>query len=416
MDKSKYHEMTKNLDNLIEERAFDGKQIYIFGHCEASECLINELRKRNIEPVSIFDNNKSKQGMYSHGVKICSPDSLNMQDSDDMVMLIVARAFDAMKDQLLNMAYRGRIIQLVRFVTYSEQTINCMSETEVCSIKETGNKLIEGFLRDMSCDEVILCPYNALGDVYYAMSYLPYFLKREKWENVLIAVTSEGCRKVAAMFGHEKIMTLDQDTMDLVTVASYLNNNDRVFTPHHDRPYFNTAWKMLGENGSTIEDIYRSKIFGLDQATKGYEPLVLKKYDNKDDIIVEGKTVILAPYAKSVILLPEEYWESIAEKYLAKGYCVLTNVMGEEKPIKGTKAFNALLDEMISAVEMAGAFIGIRSGLCDVIKTAKCRKTVIFPDCYYSSTDKKISEVFALDGWNQVMSRDVMAGRWTDAF
>jgi hypothetical protein len=56
-----------------------------------------------------------------------------------------------------------------------------------------------------------------------------------------------------------------------------------------------------------------------------------------------------------------------------------------------------------AAAEYAGAFIGIRSGLCDVLYTANCRKTVVFPDCHYSTTPHKVEDFFALPGWETII-------------
>jgi len=41
------------------------------------------------------------------------------------------------------------------------------------------------------------------------------------------------------------------------------------------------------------------------------------------------------------------------------------------------------LTEAISIVEAAGIFIGLRSGLCDVISSAKAEKIIIYPDRVY---------------------------------
>ena len=42
--------------------------------------------------------------------------------------------------------------------------------------------------------------------------------------------------------------------------------------------------------------------------------------------------------------------------------------------------------EIQSLVELAGVFIGIRSGLCDVIREADCRKIALYPDYCYCDT------------------------------
>jgi hypothetical protein len=63
------------------------------------------------------------------------------------------------------------------------------------------------------------------------------------------------------------------------------------------------------------------------------------------------------------------------------------------------------LNQLISAAEYAGRFIGLRSGICDILATARCRKTVVFPDCFYSTTPFKVSDFFALPGWEEVLWR-----------
>ena len=58
---------------------------------------------------------------------------------------------------------------------------------------------------------------------------------------------------------------------------------------------------------------------------------------------------------------------------------------------------------MRSVVERAGTFIGIRSGLCDVIREADCRKIALYPDCYYSDTKWKVEEIFHLDTFENIV-------------
>jgi hypothetical protein len=136
-------------------------------------------------------------------------------------------------------------------------------------------------------------------------------------------------------------------------------------------------------------------------------PGKLASFENHADI-PKGKSVILSPYAKSVIELPAVFWEKIAADYSAEGFTIYTNVANNEQPVKGTIPLNIPISQMPAAVEFAGTFIGIRSGLCDVLYTADCRRIVVYPDCYYSTTPFKIAEFFALPGWesHQSLSRN----------
>jgi hypothetical protein len=113
--------------------------------------------------------------------------------------------------------------------------------------------------------------------------------------------------------------------------------------------------------------------------------------------------VLLAPYAKSVVPVPWSFWEQIAEHHLTQGDVVATLVYGDEDPVAGTLALEIPMSELLDAVEHAGTFISLRSGLCDVVHTARARKVHAFPDAHYSTTPYKVADFFALPGWESVV-------------
>ena len=119
--------------------------------------------------------------------------------------------------------------------------------------------------------------------------------------------------------------------------------------------------------------------------------------------ITPGKAVILSPYAKSIANISKIYWKQIVSYYKKKGYQVFTKTAGEEKPLEGTIRLEVRLSELSSIVERAGTFVGIRSGLCDVIREANCKKVVLYPDCYYSDTKWKVEEIFHLDNYENIV-------------
>lgn len=89
--------------------------------------------------------------------------------------------------------------------------------------------------------------------------------------------------------------------------------------------------------------------------------------------------------------------------YADKGYQCFTNVAGEEKPLAGTVAISPGISEIESVVEHAGTFVGIRSGLCDVIRSANARKIALYPDYNYSDTRWKAIDIYALNGWENIV-------------
>ena len=164
--------------------------------------------------------------------------------------------------------------------------------------------------------------------------------------------------------------------------------------------------KILSVRKVSFDEIYRVGVFGLLGDFKPYSPMRLAAYENLEEIPADN-AVILSPYAKSVVTLPGEYWDSVVRYYSKKGCQIYTNVTSDEKELPGTIRLEIKLSELQSVVERAGTFIGLRSGLCDVLGGADCRKIALYPDCFYSSTEWKVEEIFRLDGWENVVVRDV---------
>ena len=59
--------------------------------------------------------------------------------------------------------------------------------------------------------------------------------------------------------------------------------------------------------------------------------------------------------------------------------------------------------KMRSVVERAGTFVGIRSGLCDIIRDAKAKKIAIYPDYNYCDTRWKAIDIYYI--WIQFPQR-----------
>jgi hypothetical protein len=84
----------------------------------------------------------------------------------------------------------------------------------------------------------------------------------------------------------------------------------------------------------------------------------------------EQRTVILAPDAVSVKTLPPSFWHIMSHELRRSGWSVCFNSSGTSYP----------LSEAIPVAELAGWVISMRSGLCDLISTANCRLSVIYPE------------------------------------
>ena len=400
MEQARYNEMTNNLkkikDNLL------GQSIFLFGHCEATLLLADMLLDDDIRPRAILDNNKNKQGISYKSIPVTAPiEATNCKD-ENAIVLIATRFYESMNVQLRELGFCGSIVKLVDYNSYAEYSLSEETRNRKKKRIEHGIMSFEKLKDKYPEAMIIFCPFNALGDVYYCLSYLPEFLKHRELCKFVLVVSSRSSANVAELFGTENIEIYDQNELDAMIQAVIFLKDELGFIAHQDRPYAINLHKALSIKRIPLEKIYCCGIFGLPQNTAVSEPSNWEKWDELS-VIKKGKAVILAPYAKSVIALPDGIWEEIANDYLEKGYQVFTNVFGEEIPIAGTKGISAKITEMKSIVERAGTFIGIRSGLCDILKTAYCKKIALYPDYNYSDTIWKAIEMYYLDEYENIV-------------
>lgn len=386
----------------MREGLLQNKSIYLFGHCNATEQLADKLLEKGYEIAAILDNSEVKQGLEYRGIKIQSPSIIRAVQDDDAVVLIVTRFYEEMKAQLRELGFQGEVVKLLDYNTYAEYSLSEDTIERKRARVNHGIEVIQSVEeRHPDCFR-IFCPLVALGDVYFCMSYLPYFMQKRGVEKCVVCVASNGCAKVVSLFGQEHIQVLNQYDLDAAIQASLYTRDANAYIAHQDRPYVVNLHKALYVKRIPLEQMYACGVFGLPVGCKPYEPQNWKEYEGLEEII-PNKTVILSPYAKSVTMLPDKVWTDIVEDYSDRGYLIYTNVAGDEQPLRGTRTISPDISQMKSVVERAGTFIGIRSGLCDVIRTAECKKIALYPDYYYCDTKWKAIDMYSIEGFENIV-------------
>ena len=408
MDAIHYNEMCENLEKMLQNGLFSGKRLYLFGHCNATEALVDVLLEKGFLVCAILDNNEKKQGNVYRNIPITAPQEILSETPGSSLVCIAARAYEAMAQQLRSMGYADQIYKMVEYDSFAEYSLS--EET----IKRKRERLERGLVRhnELSGEYPgymkILCPFNALGDICFAMSYLPHFLASRGITECVVCVVGQACAQIVRLFGEYPVKIFSQREMDEIIQAAIYTEDKNSFIAHQDRPYVVNLHKALYIKCIPLEQIYCCGVFGLPKETKPYKPTAWKSYADAEKI-PQGRSVILSPYAKSVTALPNNVWEQIVEYYKERGYQCFTNVIGDEKPLSGTLPVSPKIAEVQPLVEHAGTFIGIRSGLCDVLRYAVCEKIALYPDYNYCDTKWKAIDMYALEGWKNLIVKDDFA-------
>ena len=125
---------------------------------------------------------------------------------------------------------------------------------------------------------------------------------------------------------------------------------------------------------------YKENVFGVPLETELIPPLIEPPTDyqkqrlHTDYVLDKKRTIILAPYANSSANLEEAFWEKLASELISKGYVLYTNVADpQEKVISGTAPIKTTFSELIYLAEKVNCFIGLRSGIFDLLAFTNAR-------------------------------------------
>ncbi len=405
MDRQYYEEMKDSFQKLSLSGVLERKKVFLFGHCSAAEELAALLQDNGYAATAILDNNKEKHGKVYQGIPVAPPDAILSEEPDKTIVCIVTRFYEAMHAQLRRLGFTGEIRKLVDYNTYAEYSLSDETLKRKWGRVEYGQSLIMELEKKYPAYFRIFCPFSALGDVYFCMSYLPYFLEKRGKTDYIICVPSKVCAKVVSLFDDCPVEVMPQKELDAAVQAELYMQDENAFIAHQDRPYVVNLSKALYMKKIPLEKMYCCGVFGLLEGTLLAVPKRWKEYGDLN-CIEKNNAVILSPYAKSVTALPDTVWEDIISDYQEHGYQIFTNVVGEEEPLKGTIPISPAICEMKSVVERAGTFIGIRSGMCDVIRTADCRKIALYPDYNYCDTKWKAIDIYAIDGFENIVVKE----------
>ena len=410
MEKKFYEEMVSNLAEISQAIDLFKKNIFLFGHCNATMELIDFLESKGLKVTAILDNSEAKQGLeYKKSIVVYPRQIMELagaNPSEDSIVLITSRFYASMHKQLRELGYEGPIRKLIDYNTYAEYSLSEDTIARMTAREQHGEALLSELSHKYLGFFKTFCPFNALGDVYYALSYWSAFAEKrgvekrednDKLEKVVFCVPGKSLVDVIHMFGNYPVEVYEQKELDAMIQAALYTHDENSYIAHHDRPYVVNLHRALYIKKIPLEQIYCCGVYGLPLETPASKPNANMVMYKDLNFIPEGKSVIFSPYAKSVTALKPEVWEDAVNYYSKAGYKCYTNIVGDERPLAETEGISPSLLELKSVIERAGTFIGIRSGLCDLIRETKAKKIALYPDYNYCDTKWKAIEMYWID-------------------
>lgn len=380
-----FDKIEKRVDRLASQGVFDDKKIVLFGASVTDGRCKRLLEERGFEVDAIIDNSREKVGREYLGLTVRIPDEVLVPFDKDRVVVITSPTYwSEMAYQVAQLGYSKRT--QVFSVGAPARKPKWWEFAEGLSLAARGAIAFRKLARGPEGKRtVFLTPVPPAGDVYVECLFIREYVRRNNVERFVIAVPNGACRRIVDLFGFDDVVVLEEDTLwQIVDYARVTRRGPEDLVVMHYPSLNGAVAQMQGYKGLNFEKMFRYVSFDLeddvphDVPSPRSDPETVRATLGSNGLR-PGKTVILAPYARSLVHgHDEQFWNSLAADLIARGYDVCTSGFGpEEPPVAGTSLLQFSFSEAVQFVESAGFFIGLRSGLCDVISSAKAVKVIL---------------------------------------
>lgn len=242
-----------------------------------------------------------------------------------------------------------------------------------------GKKILDAIQKLVGRNTYIyISQHPAIGDAYMSALYISKEIKNNPY---IITAISQGSIDVYKGLGLGSIIKLTQEETDcLIEYCHFMNiHTMKIKILHHQAILWRTgiAWKFQGIDHINFHDLMHQMVFP--QIPRQEWRALTEEEAVGFSEITRGKSIIVFPYSNTLYTPPVEFWDCLIDILLKNEYQVYTYVYQEEKPLRNTKSFSCELNRLVSAVVWAGAFIGTRNGLMDIVCGAACKKVIFYP-------------------------------------
>jgi hypothetical protein len=377
-------EMEGRIDLLARKGAFDGKKIVLFGASVNEGRCKRWLEERGFAVDAIIDNSREKAGREYLGVLVQTPEEVLLPVDKDRVVLIASTTYwSEMTQQVVQMGYSKRA-QVFTVGVDSKKT-RLLFLRRLIETAKGGRALRKLAHGPDGKRTVFVAPQSSAGDVYVECLFIREFMRRHNLQRPVIAVPNVACRRMAELFGFEDVVVLEEHVLwKIADYVRFTRRGPQDMVPMYYLMLNGGVALLQGYKGLNFEKMFRYVSFDLDDDVRHDVPMSGSDPEAARAALVSnglrpGRTVILAPYARTLVHgHHEQFWGGLAAELTARGFDVCTSGFGPHEPaVAGTPLVQFSFSEAVQFVESAGFFVGLRSGQCDAISSAKAVKVIL---------------------------------------
>lgn len=253
----------------------------------------------------------------------------------------------------------------------------------------------------------LLCPCG-IGDTYFACALAQEVSKANQGSSV-VAIVKKSHSDIPDLFKDSIVRKVTFDNRQIINSATLCSNLERgrVYFAHPSVRFSDRKLSIIGYKDLNLLDLYKFA-FNLNYEATPSKPVIpqdaflsaqqrLHNYG-----LPYGKTVILAPDSNSTPNFHETsadtFWHDLSQQLITQGYTVVALTNKSRDFLPTIPRIDFPLIEAIPFSEMCGLVIAARSGLCDLLATAKTKLAILYPkQKWYSGTVYSCSSLQLMD-------------------
>lgn len=358
----------KEVKRAIAEGFLENRRIGIYGTAFPQQYLSHLLHYHGYEASAFFSSNPRFIGK-----KMCGVEILDSSMIDSSCLNAVGWDSAGEETYVFDLDLDKKRISWDE--AFSEEGVS-HAFAEVDKGREVYERL------HVSGETLLVFPTASLGDIFLIMMFIETFLS-EKGIRKFRFVHSVVGNKVLDLFDEsDRVAVTDAERSALVRFLSVMTEGDADAVVLYPRvPLWREHVGLL--RGTWGEAIVHATL-GLYPSKSSFR---LPVFDDvpAEEIrsagLVEGKTVILSPYAQSQYEFHPLFWEELAMCLSSEGFEVITSVVGSERAVAGTRGVFIPLAKLEAYLRFAGYFIALRSGVCDVTSMISgCKQWILYQE------------------------------------
>lgn len=367
------------LNRVVSSGIMTGKKVCLFGTSNYMYLCNSVLHRDGIEVVCFFENDPKQQGNTIFGVPVVSPKEWHFC-SDEHVVLVYSGHENEMIDQLHELGIEDSSIIHIpwpKSLTVKNPHTSIMQYKTFLRMSGMGREV---YKRINVAEHILIQDFSSsLGDTYLLMLFLQKYLDRNRISDYVYVYSGGGCEQVLELYHIDsRIRVNEREKRQLVDFIHFVGEEN--LNCKFLRPSITAARICYFDQKLSWPEIVPRWVYSISDP-EGMMQLPVYDCVGEEELketgMIRGKSVIIAPYAQTSSAIPLVFWEELVNSFQMEGYRVFTNVAGDEEAINGTRALCIPLRALKSFLQFAGAFVAMRSGLCDLVSHIDGFKQII---------------------------------------